>query len=204
MKVLQAITVLMSLVQGNKHHEAKKEVQRAFMITHIKDRGFLLMEAYKKNKGRHAQLLGGRIDPADFEALGLPTDHNEVTMDELVRVGQHAALRELYEETGIDLNGHYEQVTFLPGVTHQVAKRKKNMGTMPGHARHPRKLYYLLELPTALFNATRIELSREHVGYTIQPDIIAAAQAALAHSGGDSAYALEVFERELIVFFPPE
>eukprot|EP01054_Gregarina_sp_Poly1_P005141 Gregarina_sp_Poly_1__5140@NODE_271_length_10278_cov_119_025561_g236_i0_p6_GENE_NODE_271_length_10278_cov_119_025561_g236_i0NODE_271_length_10278_cov_119_025561_g236_i0_p6_ORF_typecomplete_len217_score31_55NUDIX/PF00293_28/2_3e07_NODE_271_length_10278_cov_119_025561_g236_i012151865 len=174
--------------------------QRAFMITHIEDRGFLLMEAYKKEKGLHSQLPGGRIDAGDFEALGLATDLNKVTFDELVRVGQHAALRELWEETRIDLKAHYERLQYLPTVTEAVANNKRKLGRIP-HSHFPLKLYYFLELRRDEFNGSKIKLSSEHVGYRIESNIVEAARSAKQHSGGDSAVALEVFERELSIFF---
>lgn len=194
----------------------KEHAQRAFMITHIEDQGFLLMEAYKPSKGRHYQLPGGRIDEADYEALGLPTHPERLTLDEVVRVGQHAAMRELWEETRIDMKQSYERLQFLPTVTDVVAKHKKKSGYLdlsqlhpkssriessPHQEQIPRKLYYYLELAKDEFNVSNIHLSSEHIGYKLEPNLIAASKAADQHSGGDSAIALEAFEKEVSVFF---
>eukprot|EP01055_Gregarina_sp_Pseudo9_P003886 Gregarina_sp_Pseudo_9__3885@NODE_402_length_2918_cov_31_833623_g379_i0_p2_GENE_NODE_402_length_2918_cov_31_833623_g379_i0NODE_402_length_2918_cov_31_833623_g379_i0_p2_ORF_typecomplete_len249_score51_85NUDIX/PF00293_28/6_6e08_NODE_402_length_2918_cov_31_833623_g379_i021722813 len=185
---------------GKSSKHKKAYAQRGFLIAHIQDQGFLLMEAYKPQKGKHAQLPGGRIDEGDFEALGLTTDVEKITLDELVRVGQHAALRELWEETRIDLKGHYERLQYLPTVTEVVAKKKKELGYVE-HTHLPRKLYYFLELNKAEFNVSNVQLSPEHIGFKIEPNIVQAAEAAKQHSGGDSAVALEAFERELSIFF---
>eukprot|EP01057_Protomagalhaensia_wolfi_P000034 Protomagalhaensia_wolfi_Nauph_80__33@NODE_101_length_3715_cov_101_659412_g76_i0_p3_GENE_NODE_101_length_3715_cov_101_659412_g76_i0NODE_101_length_3715_cov_101_659412_g76_i0_p3_ORF_typecomplete_len198_score35_17NUDIX/PF00293_28/2e12_NODE_101_length_3715_cov_101_659412_g76_i020622655 len=197
MRILGLIAGVLTMVSAS-----KKEAQRAFLIAHVEDQGFLLMEAYKPAKGRYWQLPGGRIDPGDFEAMGLPSTSPRVALDELVRVGQRAALRELWEETGIDLQKQTMRLQYLPGVTEKVAKKKKNLGhTVNGH---PRKLFYYVEIASQEFDASKVKLSPEHIAWRLIPDLAEMAHLTRLHSGGDSGSALREFEKEAPVFLPAE
>eukprot|EP01056_Protomagalhaensia_sp_Gyna25_P001161 Protomagalhaensia_sp_Gyna_25__1160@NODE_156_length_4776_cov_112_214482_g121_i0_p5_GENE_NODE_156_length_4776_cov_112_214482_g121_i0NODE_156_length_4776_cov_112_214482_g121_i0_p5_ORF_typecomplete_len198_score27_88NUDIX/PF00293_28/1_4e13_NODE_156_length_4776_cov_112_214482_g121_i012391832 len=197
MRILSWTTVALSMAAAS-----MKEAQRAFMITYVEDQGFLLMEASKPSKGRYWQLPGGRIDPGDFEAFGFTASSRRVTLDELVRVGQRAALRELWEETGIDLQKQITRLQYLPGVTEKVAKKKKNLGHTVHE--HPRKLFYYVEIASKEFDASNVKLSPEHIAWRLVPDLAEAAHLTRLHSGGDSGSALREFEKEAPVFLPAE
>lgn len=63
------------------------KVKKAFVFVRHAKHGFLLLKAFKKRKGTHYQIPGGRIDESDSSPA-------------------YAAARELFEETGIDIRSH--------------------------------------------------------------------------------------------------
>ena len=65
---------------------------RAFVVVRHNSRGYLLLRAYKRKKGVHYQLPGGRIDRDDASPAS-------------------AAARELFEETGVDLRRMLPRLT---------------------------------------------------------------------------------------------
>lgn len=89
--------------------------QRAFVIVQIENKGVLLMESYKKDRGSHFQLPGGRIDPEDFEYLGFK--EKKIKLEEMVEVAKIAALRELREELGINDSSFSENLVYLDDVS---------------------------------------------------------------------------------------
>ena len=80
----------------------KTTKQCGFVVAHNYDKGILLLEAYKKNKGTHYQLPGGNIDKDEIERYGI------------VEGARRAAARELWEETGIDMRNNIERLQQIP------------------------------------------------------------------------------------------
>jgi len=81
----------------NSDHMAQKKMTskstefKSFIFAFHPSYGFLLLKAYKRKKGLHYQVPGGRVDQHELE-------------DQLCF--QVAAARELFEETGIDVRSN--------------------------------------------------------------------------------------------------
>ena len=139
--------------------------QRGFIFAVHPTHGLLLLRAYKKKKGVHHQLPGGRVDAEELE------------LDDAHR---RAAARELREETGIDVP---------PARLMDTAVRRKNReyfflelrdvdgaGSDRDHANAE--------------NPFTLALSGEHTGFTFERDLAKAEDMIRLHSGGENALAL--------------
>ena len=73
-----------------KHDKSQRTKFRSFLIIYHTEYGFLLLEAYKAKKGKHYQLAGGHVDKDELHTQGL------------MIASKIAAIRELYEETGLN------------------------------------------------------------------------------------------------------
>ena len=153
---------------------AQRTSQRSFIFAIHPKHGLLLLRAYKKKKGEHHQLPGGRVDA---EELQYEDAH------------RRAAARELREETGIDV-----PMTRLNVATDREGEivRRKN------------REYFLLELRdadgagpdrdhAAAENPFTLALSGEHTGFTFERDLAKAENMIRLHSGGENALALRAW-----------
>ena len=148
--------------------------QRGFIFAVHPTHGLLLLRAYKKKKGVHHQLPGGRVDAEELEYED---------------AHRRAAVRELREETGIDV-----PMTRLNVATDREGEivRRKN------------REYFFLELHDAdgagpdrdhddAACAFTLALSGEHTGFTFERDLAKAEDMIRLHSGGENALALQAF-----------
>ncbi len=145
--------------------------QRGFIFAVHPTHGLLLLRAYKKKKGVHHQLPGGRVDADELE------------LDDAHR---RAAVRELREETGID----------VPPARLKVATDREG-----AVVRRKNREYFFLELRDAdgagsdrdhdaAENPFTLALSGEHTGFTFERDLAKAEDMIRLHSGGENAVAL--------------
>ena len=145
--------------------------QRGFIFAVHPTHGLLLLRAYKKKKGVHHQLPGGRVDA---EELAFEDAH------------RRAAARELREETGI----------VVPTTRLIVARDRAGVAV-----RRKNREYFFLELRDAdgagpdrdHENAScpfTLALSGEHTGFTFERDLAKAETMIRLHSGGENAVAL--------------
>ena len=142
----------------------KTTKQCGFVVAHNYDKGILLLEAYKKNKGTHYQLPGGNIDKDEIERYGI------------VEGARRAAARELWEETGIDMRNNIERLQQIPfPASHQT--------------RLGRRLFFYLRVLND--ESENIKLSHEHTNFCFEPSILVAAEKVNKHSGGKVKLALE-------------
>jgi ADP-ribose pyrophosphatase YjhB (NUDIX family) len=145
--------------------------QRGFIFAVHPTHGLLLLRAYKKKKGVHHQLPGGRVDADELE-------HEDAH--------RRAAVRELREETGIAAGpARLKDATDREG----AVVRRKN------------REYFFLELRDAdgagpdrdhdnASCAFTLALSGEHTGFTFERDLAKAENMIRLHSGGENALAL--------------
>ena len=163
---------------------AQRTEKRSFIFAIHPTHGLLLLRAYKKKKGTHHQLPGGRVDTEELE---------------FEDAHRRAAVRELREETGIDIE---------PARLKDAPVRRKN------------REYFLLDLRDAdgagpdrdhddATCAFTLALSGEHTGFTFERDLAKAENMIRPHSGGENAHALNVLRwsrgghrdaRELLTF----
>ena len=150
---------------------AQRTSQRSFIFAIHPTHGLLLLRAYKKKKGTHHQLPGGRVDAEELE------------LDDAHR---RAAARELREETGIDVSpARLKDATDREG---KIVRRKN-------------REYFFLELRDAdgagpdrdhvnAGNPFTLALSGEHTGFTFERDLAKAENMIGLHSDGENAVAL--------------
>ena len=151
---------------------AQRTEKRSFIFAIHPTHGLLLLRAYKKKKGVHHQLPGGRVDAEELE---------------LEDAHRRAAARELREETGID----------VPMTRLNVATDRE--GEI---VRRNNREYFFLELRDAdgragpdsdhdnASCAFTLALSGEHTGFTFERDLAKAENMIRLHSGGENALAL--------------
>ena len=150
---------------------AQRTSQRGFIFAIHPTHGLLLLRAYKKKKGTHHQLPGGRVDA---EELAFEDAH------------RRAAARELREETGIN----------VPLTRLNVARDREGVAV-----RRKNREYFFLELRDAdgagpdhdhddAANPFTLAMSGEHTGFTFERDLAKAENMIRLHSGGENAVAL--------------
>ena len=145
---------------------AQRTAQRSFIFAIHPTHGLLLLRAYKKKKGVHHQLPGGRVDAEELE------------LDDAHR---RAAARELREETGIAIE---------PARLTDTAVRRKNREYFflelqdADNAAGPDRDH---ENAACAFT---LALSGEHTGFTFERDLAKAETMIRLHSGGENALAL--------------
>jgi len=168
--------------QQQEQQPSPVQERRGFIVAHHPQYGYLLLLAEKKKKGRHYQLPGGHVDAADGSPYASPEDACKV-----------GAVRELFEETGIDLRPQLglERVKHCPINGLQDLKGRwfysvelRNTDSVPGG-----------ELSTGVGGTGqpiifKLRLSDEHNGFCFEPDVNKAAQMIEAHSGGHNKTAL--------------
>jgi 8-oxo-dGTP pyrophosphatase MutT (NUDIX family) len=150
---------------------------RAFIIIHHNQRGYLILYARKIKKGEHGQLSGGKLDD------------NETPKD--------AALRELKEETGLEIDSKRLIRLF------DIDKKRFFLLRITDSDSLPLSTSLTIEQQPTTQNSTvnnnnvkdfHIQLSSEHVRYEFIKDIENAAKAVLSHSGGSCSEALMKFK----------
>ena len=153
---------------------AQRTSQRSFIFAIHPTHGLLLLRAYKKKKGTHHQLPGGRVDADELEYED---------------AHRRAAVRELREETGIAAGpARLKDATDREG----AVVRRKN------------REYFFLELRDAdgagpdrdhddAACAFTLALSGEHTGFTFERDLAKAEDMIRLHSGGENALALRAW-----------
>ena len=152
---------------------AQRTEKRSFIFAIHPTHGLLLLRAYRKKKGTHHQLPGGRVYA---EELAFEDAH------------RRAAARELREETGIVVSpARLKDATDREG---KIVRRKN-------------REYFFLELRDAdgagpdrdhdnASCAFTLALSGEHTGFTFERDLAKAENMIRLHSGGENAHALNV------------
>ena len=147
---------------------AQRTEKRSFIFAIHPKHGLLLLRAYKKKKGVHHQLPGGRVDA---EELAFEDAH------------RRAAARELREETGIAIE---------PARLKDTAVRRKTreyffLELRDADGAGPDRDHAAAENPFTL------ALSGEHTGFTFERDLAKAENMIRLHSGGENALALRAW-----------
>ena len=148
---------------------AQRTEKRSFIFAIHPKHGLLLLRAYKKKKGVHHQLPGGRVDAEELEYED---------------AHRRAAVRELREETGIAIE---------PARLTDTAVRRKNREYFflelqdADNAAGPDRDH---ENAACAFT---LALSGEHTGFTFERDLAKAENMIRLHSGGENAVALRAW-----------
>jgi len=148
--------------QSGHRSTSKSDPSRAFVIAKHARHGYLLLVAFKKQKGRHCQIPGGHVDDSDASVMA-------------------AAARELYEETGIDLRAPAEMqrlklVVFPSGGVQHHARQFFRLELQDSDALGSHK-------PETGENFT-LKLSDEHQAFRFEKEASKAAEMIRLHSGG--------------------
>ena len=144
---------------------AQRTAQRSFIFAIHPTHGLLLLRAYKKKKGTHHQLPGGRVDADELEYED---------------AHRRAAARELREETGIDV-----PLARL----RDAAVRRNNREYFLLELRDADGAGPDRDHDNAACAFT-LALSGEHTGFTFERDLAKAENMIRLHSGGENAVAL--------------
>ena len=149
---------------------AQRTSQRSFIFAIHPKHGLLLLRAYKKKKGVHHQLPGGRVDADELE------------LDDAHR---RAAARELREETGIVPLTRLRVATDREG---EIVRRKNReyffLELRDADGAGPDRDH---DNAACAFT---LALSGEHTGFTFERDLAKAENMIRLHSGGENAFAL--------------
>ena len=144
---------------------AQRTSQRRFIFAIHPKHGLLLLRAYKKKKGVHHQLPGGRVDAEELEYED---------------AHRRAAARELREETGIAVP--------LARLMDTAVRRKNReyffLELRDADGAGPERDH---ENTACAFT---LALSGEHTGFTFERDLAKAEDMIRLHSGGENALAL--------------
>lgn len=190
---------------------------RGFIIARHTDFGFILLRSFKRKKGEHFQLPGGRVDPEDVITA------KSLDAEEVARV---AAAREFFEETGIDLRNNLQRLKCLKplgigegsryffelllnqddsispstgvvasvvrsvdGADNESTQASSTNDSIQGEGSPIVSSSSVLSVPITgeLFN---LRLSSEHTGFCFVQSLHHAAELASQHSGGFSSSAL--------------
>ena len=151
---------------------AQRTSQRGFIFAIHPKHGLLLLRAYKKKKGTHHQLPGGRVDA---EELAFEDAH------------RRAAARELREETGIAIE---------PARLTDAPVRRKNREYFLLELRDADGAGPDRDHDDAACAFT-LALSGEHTGFTFERDLAKAEDMIRLHSGGENALALRALRGDL-------
>ena len=147
---------------------AQRTSQRSFIFAIHPTHGLLLLRAYKKKKGTHHQLPGGRVDAEELEQED---------------AHRRAAARELREETGIDV-----PLARL----RDAAVRRNNREYFLLELRDADGAGPDRDHDNAACAFT-LALSGEHTGFTFERDLAKAENMIRLHSGGENAVALRAW-----------
>ena len=147
---------------------AQRTAQRSFIFAIHPTHGLLLLRAYKKKKGVHHQLPGGRVDAEELEQED---------------AHRRAAARELREETGIDV-----PLARL----RDAAVRRNNREYFLLELRDADGAGPDRDHDNAACAFT-LALSGEHTGFTFERDLAKAENMIRLHSGGENAVALRAW-----------
>lgn len=159
----QAAPAATTTTNGNKAMTSKD--QRAFVIGKHRDRGYLVLYAFKNRKGgKHGQIPGGRVDEGEMREI--------------------AAVRELREETGIAVSYKRLKPLMHVGEKHFFLLELTDEDSVERGTQ-------VSSLGDGDDEGFCINLSSEHVDFKFIPDALQAAQEIRKHSGGTCAYVLE-------------
>jgi len=164
-------------------HRDERTKFRAFVIAYNKQYGYLLLRAFKKGKGLHHQLPGGHLDKSEMVGVSFE------------EAAKRAALRELYEETGLKVDG--ERLKFLKlGIKNRVYFQL--LLTMEDSLHHDAEYDEISNLTISLQEDQEfyLKISHEHNGFVFEKDIGTAIQMIQQHSGGKNSEALTVYAQK--------
>ena len=148
---------------------------RAFLLLVHPEHGLVLLQAFKKKKGKHFQLPGGRVDADEQARLGP------------VEACRHAALRELHEETGIEIPASFsERLQHIP-----LKRPERFAGRMYFRVDlRPEDAVLGGELPLTEEPFSLLLDPSEHTAWAFERDFERAANAVKQHSGGYNSIAV--------------
>jgi 8-oxo-dGTP pyrophosphatase MutT (NUDIX family) len=164
-----------------KQRELAAKPTRAFVFVYNQTLGFLVLKAFKRKKGVHYQLPGGKIDDSDG-GNGLSAS-------------AAAASRELFEETGLIVKpSELKLLKFAKGLDHLERRQYFFYEIDENNYQVAKaKIYAVSESnkETNKQEIIKIKLSKEHIGYDWVVSRVHASHMLAKHSAGASAYAMK-------------
>eukprot|EP01083_Nonionella_stella_P114874 340026_1 len=162
-----------------------KTKYRAFVIVYCKGYGYLLLRSYKKKKGEHHQLPGGRLDSS------------EVDKNSMVESARKAAKRELFEETGLNIDTyrfHHLNLNIKDRYFFELILDTKE--SLDRFDEYPYK-ETAIELEKSLNDKQEfyLKLSKEHNGFVFEKNVYKAMHMTKLHSGGKCSKALQMYAK---------
>eukprot|EP00485_Elphidium_margaritaceum_P008432 CAMPEP_0202696098 /NCGR_PEP_ID=MMETSP1385-20130828/9459_1 /ASSEMBLY_ACC=CAM_ASM_000861 /TAXON_ID=933848 /ORGANISM="Elphidium margaritaceum" /LENGTH=240 /DNA_ID=CAMNT_0049352209 /DNA_START=145 /DNA_END=867 /DNA_ORIENTATION=+ len=166
-------------------HRDQKTKFRAFIIAYHRTFGYLLLRAYKKNKGSHYQLPGGHIDKSEMYGCSMEDS------------AKKAAMRELYEETGLPIDDDTRLKCLKLGIKNRVyfqfLLRDEDSLHIVAADKHQHKDLTASLDPSQTFY---LRLSSEHNAFVFEKDIYKSIEMVRQHSGGKNSDALTVYAQK--------
>ena len=165
---------------------------RAFIIIYHPTNGYLLLKGYKKSKGLHHQLVGGRID------------NDEIRQNGMLSASKIAAIRECYEETGLRIKDHHRLIHLNFNIKNRVyyslnITDEDSLIKLYEHDNdndndnndNDKKISNYTKSDTN--EDFYIKISKEHCGFCFEKDIKTAMNMIELHSGGHNKNALKKY-----------
>eukprot|EP00978_Attheya_sp_CCMP212_P003803 scaffold8063_cov47-Attheya_sp.AAC.2 len=186
----------------------KNKDYRAFVFVVHAAHGMMLLECTRKQeKGTHFQLPGGHVDEHEFVAAA---KQYEDPLNQLLTAAQMGAARELFEETGMNVQSNLDRLqpaSLRPDVEFDPETGSPTLG-----CELRQRLYFFLEVTDADFTVKEeniddvdtglvspigtegknlvLKISEEHSGFTFVKEPKESAKRLTVHSGGAGAEAL--------------
>ncbi|CAB9500217.1 NUDIX domain [Seminavis robusta] len=178
---------------------------RGFIFAVHPQYGYLLLHCTrKKKKPPHFQLIGGHVDPFEFEEAAKRYPTNK--LEQLQLAGKMGAAREMYEETGLDVRNALHRLEPTRLYPHQHKKKLMN--------EFKSRLFYTLHLTDQDFLSgenmsvsdaaflqramganpppVQLKLSLEHQGFAFEKVSDVASTLLQYHSGGKCSESLKM------------
>eukprot|EP01083_Nonionella_stella_P212701 767840_1 len=161
---------------NNIHVKDERTKFRSFIIAYNKRYGYLLLRAYKKGKDLHYQLPGGHIDKSELHGCSFEN------------AAKLAAKRELFEETGLNINDNSRLKNLKLNINDNsrvyfqlLLKDTDSLSNEYVKSLDDKQDFYLKIDP------------HEHNGFVFEKDINKAIDMIKKHSGGKNSEALSLY-----------
>mmetsp|Transcript_3130 Transcript_3130/g.5697 ORF Transcript_3130/g.5697 Transcript_3130/m.5697 type:complete len:205 (-) Transcript_3130:72-686(-) len=185
----------------------KNSDYRGFVFAVHADHGMMLLHCTrKKKKGPHFQLPGGHVDAHEF---GAAEKLHEDPLDQLLAAARMGAARELFEETGMDIQRNLDRLK--PATLRSGVENDRKTGSPLLGCELRKRLYFFLSvtdedfIPKSVANQAglvspigsegkhlMLQVSVEHSGFMFVKEPTESVELLKSHSGGAGSEALRM------------